>query len=57
VIGGCSDVLVLRIQLDYVRLGLNGLRKENTRVFAGEVVPLCFRACQGHAEDFSSIGK
>jgi hypothetical protein len=46
VIGGGFDVLFLRIQVDYVRLGLDGLQKENTRAFIGGVVPLCLRACR-----------
>ncbi len=44
-VGGGMDLAVLRIQIDYVRLSLDGLQKNNTRGFVGLVLPLCFRAC------------
>jgi hypothetical protein len=56
VIGGGFDVLLLRIQIDYVRLGLDGLRKENTRAFIGGVVPLCLRACRA-GDGFNLSGR
>ena len=46
VLGGGFDVLFLRIQLDYVRLRLDGVPQGNTRVFVGGVVPFCLRACR-----------
>jgi len=56
VLGGGFDVLLLRIQLDYVRLRLDGAREGNTRVFVGGVVPLCLRACRD-SDGFNLSGR
>lgn len=56
VIGGGFDVLLLRIQIDYVRLGLDGLQKGNTRAFIGGVVPLCLRDCR-EGDGFNLSGR
>jgi hypothetical protein len=49
VLGGGIDIFLLRLQMDYVRLNLNGLRQDNYRVSMAGFVPLCLRAC--HASD------
>lgn len=46
VFGGGIDVLLLRIQYDYVRLNLPALARGNNRIFVGGVVPLCLRSCR-----------
>jgi len=51
---GEMDLAILRIQVDYVRLSLDGLKKNNTRAFIGGVLPLCFRACEGY---WAAIGQ
>jgi hypothetical protein len=38
--------LFLRIQRDQVWLNLDGLPNTYSRIFAGAVIPLCFRACR-----------
>jgi hypothetical protein len=38
--------LFLRIQIDQVWLNLEGVPNGNFRIFAGAVIPLCFRACR-----------
>ena len=50
VLGGGIDLFILRLQGDYVRLSLDGVEKNNSRVFVGLVLPLCFRACEDHYE-------
>lgn len=46
VLGGGFDMLLVRFHVDYVRLELPALPKNNVRVFFGGVVPLCLRACR-----------
>ena len=55
-LGGGFDVLFVRIQADDVRLRLNGVREENTRLFVGGVVPLCLRACRD-SDGFNLSGR
>ena len=55
-LGGGFDVLFVRIQADDVRLRLNGVREENTRVFVGGVVSLCLRACRD-SDGFNLSGR
>ena len=50
VVGGGLDLFILRLQGDYVRLSLDGVQQNNSRVFAGVVWPLCFRACGDYYE-------
>jgi hypothetical protein len=47
VVGGGIDILLMRVQVDYVRLHLDPLKRGNSRVFIGGVVPLCLRSCRG----------
>jgi hypothetical protein len=52
VVGAGVDALyVVRFQFDYVRMNLAGLPKNNARVFAGGVLPLCFRGCRAFDKD------
>jgi hypothetical protein len=46
VVGGGFDFFLFRIQVDNVRLQLNGLKPSYFRLFFGGVVPLCLRACR-----------
>jgi hypothetical protein len=45
VFGGGLDLFFARLQIDYVRLNLNGVNRGSPRVFVGGVIPLCLRAC------------
>ena len=45
VVGGGVDILLFRVQVDYVHLNLNDVKGGFARVFLGGVVPLCLRAC------------
>jgi hypothetical protein len=45
VAGGGVDLAFLRIQVDYVRLKIEGVPANNTRAFVGGVISLCHRAC------------
>ena len=56
VAGGGLDLFILRLQGDYVRLSLDGVEKNNFRLFVGVVLPLCFRACGDYYES-GVIGK
>jgi len=57
VVGGGIDMLLLRLQFDYVRLNLDGAPKGNPRFFVGGVVPLCFRACSESRDGFNLSGR
>jgi hypothetical protein len=46
VFGGGIDFLLMRVQVDYVRLNLDPLKRGNSRIFIGGVVPLCLRSCR-----------
>jgi hypothetical protein len=45
VAGGGFDLAFLRVQVDYVRLTIEGVPANNTRAFVGGVLPMCLRAC------------
>jgi len=46
VFGGGIDLLLLRLQYDYVRLHLEPLKRGNHRMFVAGVLPLCLRNCR-----------
>jgi hypothetical protein len=56
VVGGGVDLLFLRIQGDYVRANLAGVKRGNGRLFVGGVIPLCLRACT-EADGFNVSGR
>jgi hypothetical protein len=57
VLGGGIDILLFRLQFDYVRLNLNGVDRNNVRGFVGGVVPLCFRGCSDDKDLFNVSGR
>jgi len=57
VFGGGMDAFLFRMQVDYVRLNLNGVEKGNARVFLGAVVPLCLGACSESKDVFNVSGR
>ena len=57
VVGGGLDALLMRLQLDYVRLDLAGLPKNSFRIFVGAFVPLCLRACSESKDGINLSGR
>jgi len=56
VVGGGIDLLLLRIQGDYVRSNLTGVKRGNGRFFVGGVIPFCLRGCT-EADGFNVSGR
>jgi hypothetical protein len=56
VVGGGMDLLFFRIQGDYVRANLAGVKRGNGRLFFGGVIPLCLRGCT-EADGFNVSGR